>query len=119
MKNAFTSKEQYMKFREAFKKIAREKKVTGIHMVLLNVARFKDPFNGFSPITNPKKIASTAYNDPWRTANMRFYQLRDCANAGSVYYKNEFEKLNFELEHSIPEESWVFIREKIAQTKGK
>lgn len=119
MANAFTSKEQYFKFRDAFRKIAHEKKSTGLHMVLLNMARGKDPFFGFSPITNTKKLASTPYQNPWYNVNTHFHKLRDTVNAGSVYYKSEFEKLNYELDYSIPDESWALIRAKIAETKGK
>lgn len=119
MKNAFTSKEQYMKFRDAFKKIAHKKGTTGMHMVFLNLARGKDPFFGFTPITNPKKLASTPYQSPWYNVNSHFYELRDTVKAESVYYKAQLEKLKFELENTIPEESWAYIAQKISETKGK
>lgn len=59
----FLSKEQYLEFKKAWAKLAKEKKITTEHVVLYNLLRGKLSNNGFTPITNPNKIANGARVD--------------------------------------------------------
>lgn len=54
----FASKEHYYQYRAAFKALAHAKALTAQHMMLNNAFLNRDLEIGFSPITNPKKIAN-------------------------------------------------------------
>lgn len=52
------SKEQYLTFRTAFKKLATAKQITSSDIVLYNILRQNPTNRGFTPITNRIKIVN-------------------------------------------------------------
>lgn len=53
----FKTKEEYLKFREAFKGLAQKKQLySASYYLIRNFMMDKDPKNGFSPITRPTKL---------------------------------------------------------------
>lgn len=58
------SKEEFTAFQEAFKTRANLKQTSAADILLYNIVRDKDLHRGFTPVTNPKKLAGgeSAYN---------------------------------------------------------
>jgi hypothetical protein len=54
--NLFDSKEQYLKFKKQWAKLAKAKNLTSSMVIFYNVARGLAYFNGFTPITNKVKL---------------------------------------------------------------
>ena len=56
----WASKEAYLEFKKQWAKLAKEKKITSTMIIFYNIVRGKQFSNGFTPITNPIKIANGA-----------------------------------------------------------
>jgi hypothetical protein len=80
----FNTKEEYLAFRAAWAKLAKEKKISSTMILFYNIIRGKQNRRGFSPITKPSKLENGARADQaYRTA---FNSLLSLATA----YKYEF-----------------------------
>ncbi len=53
-----SSKQEFEFFKQAFKEKARNKQITAEDILLYNIIRGKDIDRGFTPITNPIKLAN-------------------------------------------------------------
>lgn len=52
------SKEAFLFIQQAFKEKARNKQITAEDILLYNIVRGKDMDRGFTPVTNPNKLAN-------------------------------------------------------------
>lgn len=59
----FSSREEYIAFRTAWSKLAKEKKLTSAMILFYNVVRGKDTNRGFTPIQRPSKLSNGASPD--------------------------------------------------------
>ena len=69
----FVTKEDFFKYRAAFKELAHHKALSGHDMAMHNILRNRKPDLGFTPITKKSKIAnghrsafSEIYSNIWR-----------------------------------------------------
>ena len=81
----FYSKEHFQLYRAAFKKLAHQKQLTAMDMIIYNILRGREPNYGFGEITNPIKIAngnkSKFFNIRWQLWNyFRTYTLYKKSN---------------------------------------
>jgi hypothetical protein len=59
----FTTKEEYLNFKTAWSKLAKEKKITTTMILFYNVVRGKKFKRGFTPVTNQNKLSNGAKPD--------------------------------------------------------
>lgn len=69
------SKDQFLTFQTAFKRLAQAKEVTASDMMLYNIVRGKPINNGFTPITNTTKLFNGMY--PNMGCSQAKHELRD------------------------------------------
>lgn len=82
-KDFFASKEAYIKFREQFKKNAREGFViTAWPFVLRNILVGKEPNYGFTPIQSKNKLENG--QRPWRAIEEAFHVIRGFKDAKTI-----------------------------------
>lgn len=66
----FATREEYLKFRAAWKVLAQKKELTSTHMLLFNLLLGRDEKKGFTPITNSNKLNCNCNGDPWYNFNL-------------------------------------------------
>jgi hypothetical protein len=110
---AFETKEQYVEFREAFRKLAREKKVNSKIMLIFHTIRGKGPYFGFTPITNPIKLASNCDGKPWFNHEIRINAIKTMITSPSSWSIREQSEINTLLGGKITENAWKFLAKHI------
>lgn len=111
---AFETREQYLAFREAFRKLSREKKATSQTMMIFHTICGKGPYYGFSPIINPVKLASSCNGSSWHYHKNRIVNLHHLIS-GSMRWSIPFKaETNTLFGGTITDHAWDFLKEKIS-----
>lgn len=76
MKYIIENKEQFRQYQEAFRQLSRAKMATSEDHVLYNLMRGRDLKNGFTPLTNEKKINAHYAKSPWRNFDAALNSLK-------------------------------------------
>lgn len=69
------TKEQFIAFRDTFKRSAHNKAISAADLLLYNIVRGVEMDRGFTPITNTQKLAHQAADQGLRTAKTHLRYL--------------------------------------------
>lgn len=126
------SKEQFIAFRAAFKKLANNKELLFDDIMIYHILCGKDPCYGFTPVTRPSKIRGYCFNgNPWYPQTLRINELKrriqrildtkkKSPNSGwekLVQERAASERVYFRSRgYSLPEEIWEYLYEKLEES---
>lgn len=105
MSNFIISKQQYLKIKNSFKQHALQKRITTADLIFYNYLRCKQLNHGFTPISNPRKLAAGMHKWLGLRAgldNLLFtlrYQIKDrrCLPRTTFQYENKNLDKPFEI----------------------
>lgn len=86
----FSSREQFAAFRTAFRNLANARSITPRDMMIYNIARSLPKERGFTPITNPIKLANGA--NPTHSLEQAISDLKWTIKRDPAYFHNRYEK---------------------------
>lgn len=113
MTHFFEHKQQYVAFRETFRKLSREKQASSSDHILFNFIRGRDLKFGFSPLKNPQKIGNRN-GDEWggfqQALSTLRHQIRHRAHSIQFHQKyGGFTPFTLRFGETLTDEQWTKI----------